>query len=116
MRLTLKWLLLSLEAPAIWPDSQSILKAIQVGFAHTSGLSRMLDKRTSKTTPIWTPCHHGISGNEEADACSKLSTAITDVAPQPVSFATGRELILRTLMDPRPSHCRTKVVYTKTFS
>ncbi len=76
----------------------------------------MLNKRAGKTTLLWIPGHHGIAGNEEADACAKQGAAITDGAPRPVSFAAASALIRRTLTDPPPCHCRTKEVYTKAFS
>ncbi len=76
----------------------------------------MLNKRAGKTTLLWIPGHHGIAGNEEADACAKQAAGITDGAHRPVSFAAASTLIHRTLTDPLPCHCRTKDVYTKTFS
>ncbi len=60
--------------------------------------------------------HHHHNHNEEADVCAKQAAAITDGAHRPVSFAPGSALIRRTLTDPPPCHCRTKKVYTKTFS
>ncbi len=72
----------------------------------------MLNKRAGKTTLLWIPGHHGIAGSEKADACAKQVAAITNDAPHPVSFATASALIRRTLIDPPPSHCRTKEVYT----
>ncbi len=76
----------------------------------------MSNKRAGKTTLFCIPGHHGVVGNEEADACAKQAAAITNVANQPVSFAAASALIRRTLTDPPPCHCRTKEVYTKTFS
>ncbi len=61
----------------------------------------MLNKRPGKTTPLWTPGHHGIAGDEEADACAKQAAAINDGAPRPVSFAKASALIRPTLNDPR---------------
>ncbi len=81
MRMALEWLLSLHAAAAICTDSQSFLKAIQSGSADTTGLRRMLNKRTRKTTLLWIPGHHGIAGNEEADACAKQAAAINDGAP-----------------------------------
>ncbi len=88
------------EKAAIWTDSQSFLKAIQSGSTDTTDLRRMLSKRARKTTLLWIPGHHGIAGNEEADACAKQAAAITDGAPRPVSYAAASALIRRTLTDP----------------
>ncbi len=76
----------------------------------------MINKRAGKTTLLWIPCHLGIAGNEEEDACAKQAAAITDGAPRPVSYAAASAIIRRTPTDPSPCHCRTKEVYTKTFS
>ncbi len=116
MRMALEWLLPSHAEAAICTDNQSLLKAIQSGYADTKDLRRMLYKRTDKTTLLWIPGHHGITGNEEANACAKQAAAITDGAPRPVSFAAASALIRQTLTDPPPCYYRTKEVYTKTFS
>ncbi len=115
-RMELEWLLQLHAAAVICTDSQSLLKAIQSGSADTKDLRRMVKKRAGKTTLLWIPGHHGIAGNEEVNAWDKEVEAITDGAPRPVPFATGSALIHRTLTDPPPCHCRTKEVYTKTFS
>ncbi len=96
--------------------SQTLLKGIQSGSADISDLKRMLNKRAGETTLLWIPGHHGIGGNEEANVCAKQAAAITGGAPRPAPFAAARAIIRRALMDPPPSHCRTKEVYTKTFS
>ncbi len=100
----LEWLLKSLAAEAIRTESQSLLKAIQSGSADTTDLRRMLSKRAGKTSLLWIPGHHRITGNEEADACAKQAAAVTDGAPRPLSFAAANALIRRTLTDrsPRP--------------
>ncbi len=83
MRMALEWLLPSHTAVAICTDSQSLLKAIQSGSTDTTDLRRMLNKRAGKTTILWILGHHGIAGNEKADACAKQAVAITDGAHQP---------------------------------
>ncbi len=85
MRVVLEWLLPSQAAAAICTDSQSRLNAIQSGSEDTADLRRMLNKRAGKTTLLWIPGHHGIAGNEGADACAKQAAAITDGAPRPNS-------------------------------
>ncbi len=99
MRMALEWLSPSHAAAAICTDSQSLLKAIQSGSADTTDLRSMINKRAGKTTLLWIPGHHGIAGNEEADACAKQAVAITDGAHQPVSFAAASALIRRTLTE-----------------
>ncbi len=116
MRIALDCLLPSHAAEAICSDSQSPLKAIQSGSADTADLRRMLKKLARKTTLLWIQRPHGIAGNEEAAACAKQAAAITDGAHRPVSFAAASVLIRRTLTDPPPCQCRTKVVYSKTCS
>ncbi len=113
--MTFELLLPSHEAAAICIDSQSLLKVIQRG-TDTSDLRRMLDKRAGNTTLLWIPGYHEIVGNEEAGVCAKQVAAITDRAPQPVSFVAASALIRRTLTDASPCHCRIKEFYTKTFS
>ncbi len=99
----------------ICTDSQSLLKAIQSGYADTTDQTRMQDKRPGKTL-LWIPGDHRIAGNEEADACANQAAAITDGTPRPVSFSAASALIRRTLTDPPLCHCGTKEVYTKTFT
>ncbi len=115
LRMALEWLSPSHAAAVICTDSQSFRKAIQSGSADTAGLRCMLNKRAGKTTLLWIPGHHGIAGNEEADAYANQAAAIADGAPRPVSFAAASALVCRTLTDPTPCHCRTEEVYTKTF-
>ncbi len=93
MRMALEWLLPSHAATAICTDSQSLLKATQSGSADTTYLRRILSKRAGKTTLLWIQGHHGIAGNEEADACARQAAAITDGAPRPVSYAAASALI-----------------------
>ncbi len=63
------------------------------GSADTADLRRKLNKRADKATLLWIPSHHGVAGNEGADACAKQAAAITDGAPRLVSYATASALI-----------------------
>ncbi len=110
VRMALDWLLPSHEVAVIFTDSQSLLKVIQSGLDDISDIRHMPNKRAGKTTLLGIPVHHGIAGNEEADACVKQVTAITGRTPRPVSFAAASARIRRT--DPLPCHCRTNGVYT----
>ncbi len=74
-------------------SAQSLLKAIQSGSADTVDVRSTLNKRAGKTTLPWIPGHHGVAGNGEAHTCPKQAAAITDGAPQPVSFAAASALI-----------------------
>ncbi len=116
MRMALEWLSPYHAAAVICTDSQSLFKTIQSGSADTADLRIIFNKRAGTITRLWIPGHHGIAGNEEADACAKQAAAITDGAPLPVSYAAASALIRRTLTDPSPCHCTTKEVYTNTFS
>ncbi len=69
--------------------------------------------RPSRTAPLtharqtsWQnhPGHHGIPGDEEADACAKQAAVITDGTPRPASFTAASALIRQTLTDPPPRH------------
>ncbi len=97
MRMALERLLPSYADAGICLDSQSLLKAMQSGSADTTGLRRMLNKRAGKTTLLWIPGHHGIAGNEEADAYAKQVAAITNGAPRPVSNAAANPGFKRVL-------------------
>ncbi len=93
MRMALEWLLPPHVATALCPDSQLLLKPTLSGSADTADLRRMLKERAGKTTLLWIPGHHGIAGNEEADACAKQAAAIIDGSPRPVAFAAATALI-----------------------
>ncbi len=55
--------------------------------------------------------HHGIPNNELAHAVAKTATTTTSDPPRPISYASARSLIRRTLIDPLPANWRTGEVY-----
>ncbi len=106
------------KRPCAWRSSGSCHRAKPRPCVLTGNhfLKRSIDKRAGKTALLWIPCHHGAGGNEEVDACARQAAAFIDVAHHLASFVAASALICRTLMDPPPCHCRTKEVYTFTFS
>ncbi len=57
------------------------------------------------------PGHKGILGNELADTEAKAAASTTSDPPRPISYASARSLIRRTLTDPPPTNSRTTEVY-----
>ncbi len=50
-------------------------------------------------------------GNVAADELAKAAATVTDMPPPPISFATAKALIRRTITDPSPNRPRTAMVY-----
>ncbi len=57
------------------------------------------------------PGHKGIPGNELADSAAKAAALTTSDPPRPISYASARSLIHKTLIDPPPTNSRTAKVY-----
>ncbi len=79
MRMAFEWLFPSNVAAVICTDSKSRLERSR------AAPQTLLSKQAGKSTLLWIPGHHGIAGNEEADACAG--------ALRQVSFAAASALI-----------------------
>ncbi len=65
--------------------------------------------RPGPTTLLWVPGHKGITSNEVADAEVKAAMTTTNDPPRPMSYASARSVIHRTLAD--LANARTAEVY-----
>ncbi len=99
------------ERISICSGSQALLKAIQSGAHDTQSIRQRLDNREGSTTLIWVPGHKGIPGNEAADKLAKAAVTATDTPPRPISFATAKALIRRTVPDAPSNRPQTAMVY-----
>ncbi len=87
----------------ICTDSQSLLKAIERRSPLTHYLRSLLNARPGPTTLLWKLGHKGIPGNELADTAAKTAASTTSDPPRPISHASERYIIRRTLIDPLPA-------------
>ncbi len=99
------------NSPTICTDSQSLLKAIERRSPVTHHLRSLLNARPGPTSLLWIPGHKGITGNELTDTTAKTAASTTSDSPRPISYASGRSLIRRTLIDPPPTNSLTAEVY-----
>ncbi len=112
MQLALEWATTNhLEySLTICTDSQSLLKAVERRSPVIHHL-RSLNARPGPTSLLWIPGNKGIPGNELADTAAKAAALTTSDPPRPISYASARSLIHRTLIDPPPTNSRTVVAY-----
>ncbi len=95
----------------ICTDSQSFLKAIERRSPVTHHLRSLLNARPGPTSLLWISGHKGIPGNELADTAAEVAALTTSDPPRPISYASAKSLIRRTLIDPPPTNSRTAEVH-----
>ncbi len=82
-------------------DSQSLLRAIERRSPVTHRLRSLLNARPGP------PGHKGTPGNELADTKAKTAATTTSDPPWPISYASARSLIRKTLTDPLAANSQT---------
>ncbi len=98
----------------ILTDSKSLCSALIGQNTQVDHVRRTLNELSSivDITIQWVPGHCGVPGNELADIAAKEASELPGAdIPAPISFSTHRDLIERTVVDPPPSHQRTRDVY-----
>ncbi len=96
----------------ICTDSQSLLKAIERRSLVTHYLRSLLNARPGSTSLLWIPGLKGIPSKELSDSAAKAAALTTNDPPRPISYASARSLIRRTLTNPPPTNSRTAEVYS----
>ncbi len=113
MQLALEWATTNHpdSSLTICTDSQSHLKAIERRSPVTHHLRSLLNARPGPTSLLWIPGHKAIPGNELADTAAKAAALTTSDPPRPISYASAKSLIGRTLTDPPSTNSKTAGVY-----
>jgi ribonuclease HI len=116
LRLAAEWINANDPPPPVLvcSDSQSALSALAAGSSEMSEVRQLLDSAPTLVHLQWIPGHCDLPGNDRADEEAKRAAASTDQGQRPVTLASARALVKRTIADPPPTHPRVAAVYGNT--